>query len=75
MTVFEYINQNKDQIEVMIKAGLLRYKSNFYFSLYSRYLYYLNFHNKTNAIDRACSDHCVCQMTGFRAIKEMEAEL
>lgn len=75
MTVFEYINQNKGKVDEMIAIGLLRYKSNFYFSIYSRYLYYLNFNNKTNSINQSCNDHCVCEMTGFRAIKEMEKKI
>jgi hypothetical protein len=76
MTVFEYINQNFTEIERMNKANMVKYKVIHYFSIYSRYLYYLNLgNNKTQSITMASNDNYVCKTRGFDAIKQMEKEL
>ena len=73
MTVFEYINQNFTEIERMNSANMVKYKVIHYFSIYSRYLYYLNLgNNKTQSITMASSDNHVCKTRGFDAIKQME---
>ena len=76
MNTFEYINKNKSEIEKLNNANLLKYKVIYYFSIYSRYLYYLNLgHNKTVSINQSCKDNYVSLRRGFDAIKQMEVEI
>ena len=76
MRVFEYVNQNFTEIEKLNKANLLKYKVIHYFSIYSRYLYYVNLGNsKTTSITQASKDNYVCKARGFDAIKQMEKEI
>ena len=76
MTVFEYLNANFSEVERMNRANLVKYKVVHYFSIYSRYLYYLNLgNNKTQSITMAANDNYVCNRRGFDAIKEMEKEI
>ncbi|MDD2277840.1 MAG: hypothetical protein PHS05_02130 [Bacteroidales bacterium] len=73
MTVFEYLNKNFDDIEILNKANMLKYKVIHYFSIYSRYLYYIEVGEcKTKAVELAAKDNYVSIRRGFNAISEME---
>lgn len=73
MTVFEWINANFELVETLTNSNLMKYKVKCYFTIYSRYRYYVqNGNKKTPSIEQACKDYHTSRDTGFIAIKEME---
>jgi hypothetical protein len=76
MKLFDYLNNNKLEVERLERAGLLKYKVGYYMAIYSRYLVYLQMGlTKSQSIERAASDLYTTRCTGFTAIKEMEKSI
>jgi len=76
MTLFEYLNNNQAELALLERAGLLKYKTLYYMTIYSRYLVYLQMGiTKSKSIERAASDYFTTRCTGFTAIKEMEKSI
>ncbi len=76
MTVFDYLNENREICVRLYELGLMKYKVEVYYSIYSRYLYYKHLGNgKTRAVTMACHDHHTCDKTGFAVIREMETKI
>ncbi len=76
MTIFEYINNNRELTLRMSELGLMKYKVELYYAIYSRYLYYVQRGNsKTRAIKMSCEDHNTCEQTGWLVVKQMEKKI
>lgn len=76
MRKFDFINANAEIVKKLENMGMVKWKTSFYFGIYSRYLYYReNGINRTKSIEQAASDFYVSRTRGFAAIKEMENDV
>ena len=76
MTVYEFIKDNRSLTRSLSGAGLLKFKVETYYAIYSRYLFYFSTGSiKTHAIRKACIDFHTCEKTGWLVIKEMETTI
>lgn len=76
MNLFQFIKDNRSLILKLRSTGILRHKTEIYYAIYTRYLFYLSIgHNRTGAVRLAARDYCTCEKTGWLAIKDMEKTL